>query len=82
MMDLTGWAGSALIFVGLWLVGGKRKEGFLLAFLGECFWVQRGINTGLWDLTVLSIFFVGINLVNYIRWSKKDTVQQARETSQ
>lgn len=75
-MNLTGYIGSALIFVGIWRVGSRDRSGFIWAFIGELLWVQRGIETGLLDLTLLSIAFVILNGLNWVRWGHDDSIQQ------
>lgn len=71
-MDITGWVGSLLVFAGLFRIGGRHRDGFIWAFAGEICWIQRGLNTGLVDLTTLSFIFMVLNCINWIRWGRYD----------
>ncbi len=70
---MFGFIGSTLILIGMWFIGRKNKFGFVLGLAGEACWFYRGIQTGLFDLFVLSSVFAIMHIYNYIQWSRKAT---------
>lgn len=70
-MEYIGWIGSILLILGMVLVGGKHRIGFLIGFLGELLWVVKSFNTGQLDLLIICVLFCVIYVSNWFRWKNE-----------
>lgn len=69
------WIAGAFELIGLWLIGNKRKVGFICNFIGCSVWVYVAIDSKLHGLLLVVVPAIIINLRNYYRWrnnEKKD----------
>jgi hypothetical protein len=66
------WIANALVLVGLFLVGGKRRSAFVWTFAGEVLWTIAGIRAGMYDLASICAVFAAMAAVNWWRWGKED----------
>jgi len=64
-----GFFGSTLILIGMYITGRKNRWGFALGLCGEACWFARGIQTGLYDLLILSTVFAIMHVYNFWQWS-------------
>lgn len=64
-----GWAGSALIVLGIWFVGDKNVWGFVFGATGNALWIYVGLKRGKqYDLTVVAAIATALNLVGLFKW--------------
>lgn len=79
MIFIWGWLASAAELLGLWMIGGKKKFGFLVSVIGNLIWIAVALlglpATGLLLVVIPAMF---INVRNFIRWEKqeKKTVEE------
>ena len=64
-----GWLGTLLVLYGTCLIGEKRSGGFLVAIVGEVFWMLRGLQLGSMDIIFVSIAFAVIYYRNWRKWN-------------
>ena len=57
-----------LTFSGIYLIGNKKKFGFLVALLGNVIWVSLGFWVQSFGLIFANFVIVLLYLRNYIRW--------------
>lgn len=69
MTPLTAFA-SFLLFVGLVLLGRKRRAGFLFSIAGEVLWTAAALNRGMYDLAVVCAVFGFMAALNFRQWGK------------
>lgn len=64
-----GWTGSALIILGIWLVGDKSMWGFVFGAVGNFIWVYVGLKRGKqYDLAVVALIAALLNLIGLLKW--------------
>jgi hypothetical protein len=71
-----GWIGNIFLVVGIWLIGCKRRTGFLCALVGELLWTLYARQTGQWSLIFICIVFDVIYAINYWKWRKDDMTDE------
>jgi len=59
-----------LTFWGIYWIGDKRRNGFALTFLGNCFWIIFAIMTQGIALLFTNIVIAMLNLRGYLKWEK------------
>ncbi len=63
-----GWLGSALILLGAWHIGHKRRMGFTIAITGSLCWVYVGISNGMFDLVFIESAMILMAVRNWRKW--------------
>lgn len=66
------WVANALVLVGLFLVGGKRRSAFVWTFFGEVLWTVAGLRAGMYDLASICAVFAGMAAWNWHRWGRDE----------
>ena len=73
MIFIWGWLASAAELSGLWMIGGKKKFGFLVSIVGNLIWIVVALlglpATGLLLVVIPAMF---INVRNFIRWKLQE----------
>ena len=71
-MEFIGLIAGALELVGLWLIGSKKRTGFVLAMIGNIFWIifSAITHSALGLIMVCSAAFI-LNLRAYNNWNNK-----------
>lgn len=67
MTPLTGVA-SALLFIGLWMLGRKIRAGFLFSLAGEVLWTVAAVERGMLDLAAVCFVFGLMAVLNWRSW--------------
>lgn len=67
------WLGNALICVGLWFIGNKKRWVFLFSVAGESAWIVYAMQEKLYSLAFICAVFAGLALRNYIKWGDERT---------
>jgi hypothetical protein len=76
-MFLLPWIGIALIMVGLWQLGYKKRSAFLWTFTGEFLWIVSAFYRGIWDLAFVSFVFLALAARNWVCWGQKPSTKEA-----
>lgn len=63
------WVGTAFILSGLWLIGSKKRIGFLVGIVGCLFWAVYGLQHSILSILVVNIIFVFVNARGWFRWA-------------
>lgn len=64
-----GWAASASIILGIWLVGDKIIWGFIFGAAGNFLWIYVGLKRGKqYDLAVVAVIAGLLNLIGLFKW--------------
>jgi hypothetical protein len=64
------WCGTVFILAGLWLIGGKKRTGFLISIVGCVFWAGFGLRTGIPSIIFVNIVFVFVNARGWFLWAE------------
>lgn len=68
------WVACLLEICGAWLIGNKKKSGFIVFMIGNCFWFASGNKNNLGGLMMVSMVFFLINVRNWLKWrNEKET---------
>ena len=67
-----GWVAAVLTLTGMYLVGDKRRCGFLVCVLSEILWIFYALSMGSYELVSLCIVFTWVYARNWIRWGHAD----------
>ncbi len=67
---MIDWIAAVFELSGSWLVGNKKKFGFLLNILGDFVWIYLGIVSELYGLVAVATVALGFNIRNYRKWRK------------
>lgn len=62
------WIANALIVIGLWLIGSKRRSAFLFSVLGEAIWTAVSLWRGMYDLAAICAVFAVLAVRNWWMW--------------
>ena len=62
------WLAAAFILTGIWLVGNRNRNGFLVCLVGCACWLVVAQSTGVHGLYLEVIPAVLINIRNYRKW--------------
>jgi len=80
LVFIWSWLASAAELSGLWMIGSKKKFGFLVSIIGNLIWVVVALlglpATGLLLVVIPAMF---INVRNFIRWrggEKRTSVEE------
>lgn len=66
---MLGWIGNAFIVGGLWGVGNKNRNAFLLSIVGEAFWIANAIGRSDWALASICVVFAVMAARGYYKWA-------------
>jgi hypothetical protein len=65
------WVGTAFTLSGLWLIGSKKRTGFLVSIIGCIFGTVFGLEHSILSIAVVNIIFILLNIRGWSRWSGK-----------
>lgn len=66
------WIAGFMELLGGWLVGNKKKVGFLSNFVGCSVWIYVAISSHVYGLLLVVIPALFVNTRNYLKWRKED----------
>lgn len=64
---------TALTFVGIYLIGNKVRNGFIIAGLGNAFWAIMGLITQSVGLVIANVVIIGLYGRGYLNWRQQDS---------
>jgi len=65
------WLAGILELFGGWLVGNKKKIGFISNILGCSIWIYVALTTHVYGLLIVVIPALFVNTRNYIKWRRE-----------
>lgn len=68
---MLGWIGWALAFSGMYLIGGKKWQGFVLCMVADLLLIGDSWAHEYWSLFVACWLFFCLHIFNIYRWVKK-----------
>ncbi|MAC54904.1 MAG: hypothetical protein CME31_20385 [Gimesia sp.] len=70
------WIAGLLELIGSWLIGYKRKGGFITNIIANLLWIVAAIQFKMYGLLLVVIPGITINLRNYILWTKDEGINK------
>ena len=61
---------SAFTIWAFWLIGNKRRLGWLIGLISEVLWVGLAIWLTQWGLLISCVFFLFVYWRNWVKWGK------------
>jgi hypothetical protein len=58
-----------------WLVGSRKRVGFLLAVAMQLVWIGFALDSGQWGFIASAAVFSAVNVRNYLRWKRLDEAE-------
>lgn len=71
MFTLLSWIGTALLLVGLWYIGHKKRWAFIFTFSGELLILIYSVHIRAWSIAFIGLTFSGLAVLNWVRWGKQ-----------
>lgn len=65
---MCDWSASMSELLAMWIVGNRKRKGFLLGFVSDLLWIVLGVSLGLWGLVTVAVVAAVINIRNYRKW--------------
>lgn len=65
------WIVSGLALYSMWLLGHKRRSGWLYRAASQGIWIALAIRKELWGFLPLAVFAGVLALRNFYLWSKE-----------
>lgn len=66
---MMGWVAVVFLLYGSFLVGDRRRIGFVFQFVGNLIWAYVAVVRGFQlDLLVVNLIFAAIYVRNFFRW--------------
>ena len=65
------YVAAAFGLTGFWLIGSKRRIGFLLCTIAQLTWMVVGAYNGLYGLILVGIPVSVVHLRGWFRWGQK-----------
>ena len=62
------WIAAGLALLGVFLIGQKKRSGFLVCCLCGCLWIVVGIQSKVYGLLLEVVPLLVLNLYNYRKW--------------
>jgi hypothetical protein len=59
-----------LTFTGIYLIGNKKRYGFIIALLGNIIWVSLGVWVQSIGLIFANFVIVILYVINYLKWKE------------
>jgi len=64
------WMAAFCTLMGMYMVGEKRRIGFLITFISSFLWIVYAISIVAWPIVVTNIAFAIVSGRAWIRWNK------------
>jgi len=66
------WLAGILELLGGWLVGNKKKVGFISNVFGCSVWIYVALTTHVYGLLIVVVPALFVNTRNYLKWRKEE----------
>jgi hypothetical protein len=63
------WAAMCLTFTAIYLLGSKRRSGFVIMMAGNLLWCAIGMWANSHAMVIANLGFLAMNLRGFARWS-------------
>jgi hypothetical protein len=63
------WIAMVLSVASLWMLGSRKRNGFVIMAVGNAAWIIYGALAGNLPIIISNIIFVVLNLRGYFNWS-------------
>lgn len=63
------WIAAAFEIFGLWLIGNKKRQGFLSCLICSVLWAIVAYQTKLYGLLIIAVLCFGTHIRNYRKWT-------------
>lgn len=65
---ILSWLGAVFIVAGLWRMGNKYRDTFVLQSAGNMAWATVAYSRSAWPLMALSLVLILLSVRCYIKW--------------
>jgi len=69
---MIDWIAGGFELTGGWIIGSKRKLGFILNIVGCLCWIYVAFTTKVYGLLLVVVPALGVNARNYLKWRRDD----------
>jgi len=70
------WLAFATLFISVWLLGNKNKNGYLFAIVSCIFWCATAMMLKETSLFLANFFMAFLNLRGYLKWKSDSIVKK------
>lgn len=70
LTEWSGWIGTTLAVIGIWMLGKKHRSGFLICGLSCVLWGLKGVLTYQIDLITVEALILITELHAWMSWGK------------
>ena len=67
---LLSWALFGFTAANMWLLGNKRREGFIVGIVSQPVWLVFDWHVGAYGLMPLALILGGLYLRGYVKWGR------------
>lgn len=71
------WIGNIFLIIGLWMVGDKKRAGFIFSIIGESIYVYYSYQYKLWGLLFICIIFGLLAIRGWYKWGQENAYWNA-----
>lgn len=68
---MIDWLAAGFELSGDWLVGNKRKIGFVLKIICCVLWIVVAVKSGVYGLLAVVVPALFVNVRNFLKWKSK-----------
>ena len=65
------WIAMLSGLASIYLLGSKKKSGFLLGIIAALTWTAVNVIAHIWPGIILNVILIGLYIRGYINWGKK-----------
>ena len=74
MIDFFGHLSYAFCVGGTYMVGTRKRAGWVVRGVGDVGWVSCGLAIGLSSIWVWGSIFVVLDVIGWRKWKRRDTL--------
>lgn len=75
-IDMLDWIAASFELLGMYLIGSKKKIGFLMLMVCSILWILVAIHEGIYGLIIAVVPCFLMNCRNFKKWAKEDSKQR------
>jgi len=69
---MLDWIAGAIEISGNWLIGNKKRTGFVLNFVCQILWIVVAIRAKVYGLLLVVVPGIIVNIRNFIKWRQEE----------